>query len=141
MSHERAEIVLRVDDFQCFDNLVAQLCKFYPDAAVFYGSDQSTQYGSGGDIDGRHAGKIEDDGPDTHRGAIDHIDDLLTNMVRIEVKPCARAAHDKRTRHNARIRITNAHAKVPCGTLASNHHDHRVRCFRADAEQQGLRGN
>jgi hypothetical protein len=35
MSHERAEIVLRVDDFQCFDNLVAQLCKFYPDAAVF----------------------------------------------------------------------------------------------------------
>jgi hypothetical protein len=35
MSHERAEIVLRVDDFQYFDNLVAQLCKFYPDAAVF----------------------------------------------------------------------------------------------------------
>ena len=37
MSHDRAEIVLHLQ-------LLAQLGKFYPDAAVFQGSDQPTQW-------------------------------------------------------------------------------------------------
>src|SRR5262245_38854950 len=119
MSHDRAEIVLRVDNFQCFDNLVAQLCKFYSDAAVFQASDQRTQYGAGGDIDSRHDGKIEDDDPDPRRGAIDHIEDLPADMLRIEVEPCARAAQDKRTRRIARIRISSATDEVPGEAFAS----------------------
>ena len=140
MSHDRAEIVLRVDNFQCLDNLVVQLCKFYPDAAVFEGSDQPTQYGTGGDIDGRHAGKIEDDGPDPRRSAIDQIDDLPADMLRIEVEPCARAAHDKRTRRIARIRISSATDEVPGGPFASNDHDHRSRRLRDQHHQRTHRG-
>src|SRR5262249_20727123 len=97
MGHYRADIVLRVDNFQCFDDLIAQLSNLDRDAAPFYGSDQSTQYHCRGDIDGRHAGKIEHNGPDPRRSAIDHVDDLPADMLRIEVKPCARAAHDKCT--------------------------------------------
>jgi hypothetical protein len=93
MSCDRAKIALRADNFKCFDNLIAQVCDLYFDAAVFQGSDQPTQYRTGCNVDGRHIRKIEDNGPDLRRSAIDQIEDLSADMLRVEVEPCDRAAH------------------------------------------------
>jgi len=105
MRYQRPEFVLRADHLQLFDNFVAQLCELYPDAALFQDLHQSTQYHPRGNVDVRHAGKIEDNGPNLRRGSIDQIEDAAADMLRVEVEPCARAAHDQRTRRIARSRI------------------------------------
>jgi hypothetical protein len=81
MSCDRAEIALRAFNFKRFDNLIAQLCDLYPEAEVFQGSDQPTQYRPRCNIDGRHIRKIEDNSPDRRRGAIDHIEDLPADVI------------------------------------------------------------
>src|SRR5262249_25099039 len=117
MRDDRTEILVRADKFQIFDDLIPQLCNLDPDGALFQGSHQSTQYHSRGDIDGRHAGKIEHDGPDLRRGRVDHNEDLPADVLRIVVKPCARAAHDKGTRRIARIRVSSATDEVSGGPV------------------------
>src|SRR5262245_3837311 len=125
MGYDRTEIVLRADNFQIFDDLVAHLCKLYRDTALFQGPDQRTQYRACGNVDGKHGRKIEDHGPDSRRGTVDENDDLAADVLRIEVEPRARAAHDQRPWRFAGTRISRTTDEVPRGRFASEDDDDR----------------
>src|SRR5262249_4816695 len=119
MGYDRTEIVLRADNFQIFDDLVAHLCKLYGDAALFQGPDQRPQDRARGNVNGKNGRKIEDHGPDPARSTVDENDDLAADVLRIEVEPGARAAHDQCPGRFAGTRISRTTDEVPRGRFAS----------------------
>jgi hypothetical protein len=107
-----------------------QLGKPDRNATGFLRSYQGAQYTRCGYVDGGHDREIDDHGPDPAGSIVHHADDPAADMLRIEVEPGTRAAHNQGTRSFAGLGISGATDEAPGGLLIPKDGNDRSRCQR-----------